>query len=506
MPTATSGLGLIFDEQPHELPDGAFSDGLNVRFADGYANRFMGHTAVLTPPSAAAYHVANYPTATANFWVHSTLAGSFADDGIERTDITGTALTGTAGDRFTSCVLGGVYVQNNGKDVPMFWGGDTKLNLATVTGWNATWRCKSMRAFKVYLLAFDITKGEERFPSMVKWSHAAEPGTLPTSWAEADATKDAGEQDLSETPDKLVDGLALGDTFIVYKERSAYGMQLTSDNNIFRFFRLPGDYGMLAQNCAAQFPGGHVVLGASDVVVHSGGEATSILKGKLRRWLFRRIDGANYGRSFLVANHARSEVWICYPTTSQAACTEALVWNYAENVFGIRELPNVTAGAFGPLSTSAANKWNASTDKWNDSLAKWNQSDISEADRRVLMSSTASKLYLMDQSAKFDGVSFTSRVERIGMAFGDPARTKLLKAIYPRIDAPTGSVVFVQVGGCQDAEQTPAWSAPVAYTVGSSYRVDTFATGRFLAYRIYSTTSRWRVKSIDFDVIAMGPH
>lgn len=504
MATATSGLGLILDEQPHELPDGAFSGGLNVRFTDGYAARISGHTSVLNAPSAAAYHVANYPTATVNYWVHSTLAGAFADDGTTKTDITGTALSGAAGDMFTSCVLGGVYIQNNQVQVPMFWGGDTALNLATVTGWDAAWRCKSLRAFKVYLLALNVTKGASNYPSMVKWSHAAEPGTLPTSWNEADATLDAGEQDLAETPDKVVDGLALGDTFCVYKERSAYGMQLTGDNSIFRFFRLPGDYGMLAPNCAVQIPAGHVVLGASDVVVHSGGEPTSILKGKMRRWLFRRIDGTNYGRSFLVANHARSEVWICYPATGESACTEALVWNYAENVFGIRELPSVTAGAFGPLATSASGTWAADTETWADDTTTWGQSDISEADRRVILSSTASKLYLMDQSSKFDGAAYTSRIERTGMAFGDPSTTKLCKAVYPRIDAPTGTVVYIQVGGCQDTEQSPVYSTAVAYTVGSSYRVDTFATGRFLAYRVYSDAASWRVKSMDFDVVPMG--
>ena len=503
MPTATSALGLNFDEAPHELLDGALSAGLNVRFSDGWANRFDGHLPVLTQPLAAAYHVANYPTATKNFWIHSTLAGAYADDGTARTDITGAALTGTAASRFTSCVLGGVYVQNNQADAPMFWGGDTALNLAPIPGWDAAWRCRALRSFKVYLLALNVTKGSNSFQSMVKWSHAAEPGTLPTSWDEADATKDAGEQDLSETPDKVVDGVALGDTFVVYKERSAYGMQLTNDNNIFRFFRLPGDYGMLTQNCGVQFPGGHLILGASDVVVHSGGEPTSILKGRLRRWLFRRIDANNFGRSFVVANHAKSEIWICYPTTSNSACNEALAWNYAENVFGIRELPTATAGAFGPLATSATNKWEMSTEKWNASTAKWDQADVSAADRRVLLSSTAG-LYLMDQSSTFAGKAFTSRVERTGMAFGDPSVTKLVKAIYPRIEAPTGSVVYLQVGGCQDAEQGPVWSPPVAYTVGLSYRVDTFATGRFLGYRVYSDASRWRVKSMDFDVVPMG--
>ena len=58
----STGLGIIADEVPQELPEGAWSSGLNVRFRDGYAQRIKGHTSVLTNPSAAAYHIARYNT------------------------------------------------------------------------------------------------------------------------------------------------------------------------------------------------------------------------------------------------------------------------------------------------------------------------------------------------------------------------------------------------------------------------------------------------------------
>lgn len=502
--TIQSGGGVIADEVPQELPDGAWTSAGNVRFKDGYAQRFSGHTSTFTTPPAAAYHVANYPIAAGNFWIHSGLASTYADNGTTQTDITGTSLTGTADNRFTSCVLGGVYVQNNQADVPSFWAGDTGTNLATVTGWNSAWRCKSLRSFKQYLLALNVTKSTTNFGSMVKWSGAADPGSLPTTWDEADATNDAGEVDLSETPDSIVDGLALGDTFLVYKERSIYGMQATGGNEIFRIFRVPGDHGALAQNCVAEFPGGHCVLTASDVVVHNGTSPQSILNGRMRRYLFGDIDPTNFRRSFLVANHAQQEIWVCYPAIGETTCTKALVWNYQGNTFGVRDLPNATAAAFGPLSVSASDTWDADSDVWDDDTSLWDQVDVSQADKRLLMASTAPALYLMDQSGNFSGTAYTATLQRTGMHFGSPSMVKTVRSVYPRIDGPTGTTVSIQVGAANDPETSPVWSPAVTYTIGSTYKADIFATGRFLSLRISGVRGSWRFKSLDMDIVERG--
>ena len=37
-----------------------------------------------------------------------------------------------------------------------------------------------------YLIALDLTKSGTRYPHMVKWSAAADPGTVPASWDETD--------------------------------------------------------------------------------------------------------------------------------------------------------------------------------------------------------------------------------------------------------------------------------------------------------------------------------
>ena len=110
----------------------------------------------------------------------------------------------------------------------------------------------------------------------------------------------------------------------------------------------------------------------------------------------------------------------------------------------------------------------------------------------------------MDQSCAFAGASFRSRLQRTGMALGQPDRVKLVRSVRPRIDANTGTVVQIQVGGAMDAERSPTWSPPVTYTVGQSYEAHTFASGRFLALRILGDSGQWRLKSIDMDVVMKG--
>lgn len=84
---------------------------------------------------------------------------------------------------------------------------------------------------------------------------------------------------------------------------------------------------------------------------------------------------------------------------------------------------------------------------------------------------------------------------------------KLLRSVVPKIDAPTGTVVTITAGGAMDAEQAPTIQGTATYTVGSSYKADLFASGRFLYLKISSSSRQaWRLKSLDLDVEMMGAY
>ena len=499
--------GFIADQPTQELPINAWSRVENMRFRGGLAERVGGHASIFAAPTVTPLHLAPYQTATKRYWVHCGTSSVFADDGTTRNNITGPTPTGTASDRWTSTVLGGVLVLNNSVNIPTFWAGTGTL--ANLTGWDANWRCKSIAAFKNFLVAINITKSSTNYPHMVKWSDAADPGAVPASWDEADATKLAGEQDIAETPDQIIDQMVLGDANLIYKERSIYAMRFIGGTQVFEFRRVPGNYGMLARGCAAVTPKGHVVLSNGDVVLVDGvNEPQSILTDRLKNWLFAsQIDSASYSKCFVVANPSKAEAWICYPEVGETTCTRALVWNWDANVFGVRELPNANHAASGLLDYSASSGWSTDAESWADDSTLWNQDEFTPADPRLLIASNAPGIYLADAGATFAGSAVEATLERSGMAFDAPEQVKVIRSVYPRIDAPAGTQVQITLGYSMDAEQAPIWGSPVTYTVGSTYKADAFASGRFLALRLSSTGGpRWRVKSLSLDLVAQGAY
>lgn len=498
-------LGVLRDPPAHEIDPSALSDGLNLRMRDGCAERIVGEAQVFTTPAVTPYWVGLYATPLARYVVHAGTAAVYADDGATRANITGAALNGAVDNRFTGGVLGGVLVLNNGVDKPRYWGGSGSL--ADLPAWGATWKCAVMRAHKNYLIALDVTKGATRYPHMVKWSSAADPGTVPASWNEADPAVDAGELDLAETTDRMVDALPLGDSLVIYKGSSMYAMTYIGGAYIWQFRRLPGETGMLAAGCGCIVPGGHLVLTAGDVVLHNGAGVQSILGGRMRRWLFDQIDPTNYARSFVVSNPALDEAWVCFPTNGSAACDRALIWSWKDNTLSVRELNAATYACSGQFDASADPSWAGDAAAWSSDATTWSQSDIPPQQARLLISSAAPKLLVADSGNTFAGAAYTARAERLGLAFGAPERVKLVRSIVPRIDGATGQTVQIQVGGAMDVEGPYTWSDPVAHTIGTSYKTDLMATGRFLAWRVQSTGSfSWRIRSIDLDIVQQGAY
>lgn len=504
-------FGIVSDAYAGELPKNAWSDGSNVRFTSGYAQRIGGYLPIFTAPSVIPYALFSYSSSTTSYFIHAGIARVFSDDGTTRTDLTpASPYTGNVDDRWTGGSFNGLMILNNGVDQPQYWNGNTATDFANITGWNAAWRCGFMRPFKNYLVAGDVTKTGTRYSSLVKWSSLADPGALPASWDETNPAVEAGEVPLADSPDALIDAMPLGDQLILYKERSMYAMQPSGDQYIFRITRLPWDVGMIARGCGAVTPKGHVVLTASDVVIHNGSQPQSILTDangddRMRRWLFDRIDQTNWRRCYLIANNNTSEVWICFPETGQNACTKALLWNWLTNTFGVATLSNTTCAAQG-VTQGGSQTWNGDTMTWDSDVTPWGQSSFGNTQTTLVMGTTAPLLIGMEKSNDFAGAPFDSSITRKHACIdGDPSRYKLLKGIRPRFDAPPGTIINIQVAGSPSPDVEPTFSAPTPFVVGSSFKADVLASGRFHSVQFSSSGSQpWRLKSYDVEFEGQG--
>lgn len=500
-------IGVNKDLSAHELPINAWTDANNIRFLDGMAYQFYGHGEVYNSPAYAPQHVVPCSVSSVRYWIYATAAKTFCvtnTGGVAvHTDIThATPRTGVI-NKWTSALLSGIPILNTGdtSSVPMSWDLNLAHKFVDLANWPAATYCKSIRSFKNSLVALGVTKAGVYYPYMVKWSHPADPGSVPASWDPADATKDAGEIDLAESFDPIVDGLQLRDSFIIYKEASVWRMDYTGGTFIYRFSKVLGTSGAMNQNCIVEVDGFHVVLSGSDVVVHDGQSGTSVLDKQSRRYLFQNIDVNGTGLCFVFKNPFFNEVFICYPSIGSAACDQAMVWNYKDKTVSFRQIPNLNHASFGPVDNGLAGNWNMDSAPWGSDLTSWGGPDFVPSSTRTIMASANTKLYMMDSSASFDGVIPAAYIERRGLSLSAPQSIKLVRGIRPRIVGNTGETVIVKVGASDDPYLDPTWSATMTHTIGSTISDDCLVSGRYIAVRFETGSAyQWRLDSFDIDV------
>ena len=407
---------------------------------------------------------------------------------------------------WTSTLLGGIPVLNpdNGNDYPQRWNLNTGSRLVNLENWPENVYCQSIRSYKNYLVALNITKGSSNYPFMVKWSNPADPGSVPNSWDETSPANDAGEVDLSEGYDPIVDGLQLRDSFIIYKESSVWRMDYVGGPFVFKFQKVLGTSGCLNRNCAVEIDGFHFVLTSSDIIVHDGQTSTSILDKQTRRFVFQDMDVDNVDKAFVFKNPFVNEVYACYASIGSTYCDKAVVWNYVDKTVSFRDMPNVNHAAFGPVDDGLTGNWNQDSAPWDSDLTSWNGPDFTPSTARALMASNDQYLYLLDSSASFNGVLPSAYLERVGLGFDADDKIKLVKSVRPRITGNVGDTVIVKIGYSSDPYATPTYTS-MTYTIGSTVSCDCLVAGRYIAVRYETGTAyQWRLDSYDLDVEMAG--
>lgn len=507
-------LGVVLDIAPAELPAGAWSDAMNVRFLDGAALQFLGHGQVYNNPPATPQFLMQANVAGSRYWLYAAAtkqyAVSNASGGSVHTDISHITARAGAVNAWSGCVFGGIPVLNAGDGkAPMYWNTNLANKFLDLPAWPANTSCKVLRQYKNMLIALDITRGGTRLAYMVKWSSLAVPGALPSTWNEADATQDAGEFDLAEGQDPIVDGLGLKDSLIVYKESSTYAIDYIGGQFILKPRKVSGMSGLLNVNCAVEFEAGfgamHFAVTGSDIVMHDGFSAKSVLDKKARRFFFQNIDVTNKGKVFVFKNPFLNEILVAYPSIGMTWCDTALVYNFVDNTVSFRSLPNVTHAAYGPVDNSLAGNWEQDAAPWDSDLTAWNGPDYTPDTSRVMMGSADQKLFLLDSSASFDGALPDAFLERRGMSFNAPERIKLVTGIRPRIVGNRGGTVIVRLGAADTPDGEPIWSAPLTFVIGSTLKLDRFISGRYLAVRFETGTAyTWRLDGYSIDVSDAG--
>lgn len=509
--------GLIRDLPSHALPPEAWSEGRNIRFHDGQVQKFLGSQEISPTWGGilTSLPLTLFPWIDigGSYWLFCTAEQIGLLNTSSTLDVTSVAGTygGNATSLWSGGILGGVPILNidSGVDLPQSWDSSTSL-FVDLPGWPAATYAKRLGIFKQWLVALDITAAGNRNPHMIKWSSQAYPGSVPQYWDNADSN-DSNESHLPEGGGFLIDQQVLGQWNILYKEELTYIMSYVGPPFIFAFTKARFDSGILAPRCAQVIDKGrHCVITKDDIIVHDGQQSESIVNKKWRTWFFKNISPTKIRQTFMVVNSSYSEVWICFVSNSVNGnyADTALVWNYKDNTWGIRDLEQITHIALGVLDTTV--------NPVIDNVLTIINTDTSLIDGVAFGINTkrligVSEVVINKQPVEFDitnrerGRNMVCYVQRTGLAIVgkdhagnltvDQSYDKLWKRIWPKVES-TSTLDF-NLGYQKVLNGAVTWSKTYSFDPSVDQYFDPNIQGKLIAIKVSSSIDvEWKLSGL----------
>ena len=379
--------------------------------------------------------------------------------------------------------------------------------MQTLPDWPANTSARSIRAFKYHLIAMDITTDSVQTPEKVMWSSAADPGTVPQSWTPL-PENDAGDNPLSETVGGVVDGLALRDVFVLYKNHSTYYMQYIGGTFVFQFHLLFPTSGIQTTNCVAEMDGKHWVYTDDDIIVHDGNSFQSIADNVYRSYVQNSINPEQQHFAHVAVDLPKGEFWVCFPTDDDPGCDVAAIFSTGSGVWGNRDLPQATFTARGIIPDDGASaQWDDQTQTWSTISRYWDQRAYNLTNDKLVFCNGVG-MYEVDAANDAAGQPVEAFVERIYWTYGGDQGiwdNDTLRSIYPHITGTDGDKIIARVGATRAAAQGIQWSAPQELTIGDVTAIDAMVTGRFVHIRFESTGGQpWQIHRMLFEYVRKG--
>ena len=520
--------GVITDVDPFDLPLGAWSMALNVRFEDGRINsapvwRQVGNPLSKTPRFC---YVANKVDNTTSVYVGS-LDGSVIDwtPTSERTASPPGFTPSESEAQWSAATLAGVVYLNREDRTPWCLR-PTSTEFEVMPAWDAGWRARLIRSYAGALVALNVTKAGVRYPTMVKTSDlVTDPGDPPPSWDETQTTNNATENLLTEMNGEIVDAAILGNSLILYSTQETWQMTADGSGNVYTYRKLPFSGGALNANCAVEVDNRHFVFGAEDIWVHDGLSEESIADARVRKFIYRSMNAKKSDRFFVSHDPSKKTVSFHFvsgdrfTTFNGTGCNRSAVFHLTSKTWVFDDNPLVFASGFAKVSLQTLT-WANVTSTWSTSGGSWQ--DLEDGFKRTMIyvgeadpdSGLQARVYARDNYG--EGSSLSSAVDTVASRPGLLVRDgidldemdtklegyKLLQHIWPqgRLD-PSSAPLSFTVGVTDFPSVPPVFAAPMTYDAHENYYLDFDAAGRFLSLRIdYPDYKSMSLSGLDFEL------
>jgi hypothetical protein len=530
-------VGIVTDIPAFDLPPNGVSRGVNIRFSDNQIGKAPAHRLVdtlldssattVTPLESAWLFPYLYPGSTDKIGIVNSDGRIFHWENASLSEVTQTGFSGSASSvPFTQVLLAGVSYVNRSNMIPQrFLPSDTEYD--DLENWTSDWRCRAFRAFKDYPIALDITKGANRYPTMIKWGDPAQYGAVSASWDHTDPTTNAGENTPGDATSAWLDGLSLRNAFYIYNDTQVYEMRESLDFEVFTFRKLFDRRGIVNTNCVVEVNNLHYVMSRSDIYVHDGVQARSICDGRVRKFIFDSIDLGSKDSFFVSHNPRHTEIKFFYRSADNLVgfsggtkCNRSAVYNYAEDTWSFYDHPNVVGACLVGISTFTT--WADVTSGWDVTGGTWAEMESTSSQHEVLLSLHATDVidhsrlygfdlieggilpYPIDEDATLDGIAYRTGLDMDDQ--GEEIRAyKVIKALYPQIDDFGSLGVYLKFSGILYSSQLPSWEDEQNFDPLTNHKVDTRVGGRYLGWYLRcSALTDFRFSGFDADIVTTG--
>ncbi|MFT3973157.1 MAG: hypothetical protein QM699_06830 [Amaricoccus sp.] len=499
--------GSFPDLIPQDAPATGWNNTNNVYFLNGETRRVAGDLPVMGTPLTDPRTVCFYTDAAGQpYWVYAGPGGIYCTDGVNHFDITpATGWTPEATGIYTSSSYNGFVIINCTTERPVYWPGTPASKCLPLPGWPNTWRCMSIRPHEQFLFAVGMLN-EAGF-QRVRWSDAAEAGTMPQQW-EATAENLAGFVDCLPSHSPCIDGHTCRDAFLVFKGQSIHEFVFVGGNTVFNARRLFTGVGLAGVNGVTDGPSDQLLFAGSDGDWYKtdGVQYASVLEGIAQQTFYSESDEDLLGKLASVTLSRLSISWLFYPMRGETIANRAICYTWATGEVSFRDMQPVFSAASGRLLSDATlqNSWDGAVGVWNTDRNVWNYSLSGSTGEDVIAGVDGASLLAFENS-DIEANPLPGYAIKQGLAFGDAQRRKMVKAIWPKVRGALGDQILIRAGGQETTNGPVTWSDAQPYVIGSGLPVETFVEGRYLALEVSSENgSPWALGTIDVEFRGLG--
>jgi hypothetical protein len=530
--------GVLCDPDPYNLPDTAWSFGVNVRFRNGKVSsgpvfRNVFPLGTVSPR----YSVAASPVTGLDLLFTGYLNGKIYKFNGDETDYTlaGYTPSSAEGTWTTTSLANILYINRSDRSPWYLRASDTTFqNLGVVSGapgsWDSTYSCQLLRTCGGALVALNVTKGATNFPTMVKTSSIPLSGVIPTSWDPSLPNTLATENILAEMKGSITDAQTLGPQLAIYGLQEAWLMTADGSQQVYSYRKLPFQKGALNANCSFELDGKHFVFGVDDIWMHDGNTEVSIVDEKNRDFIFSSINLSKRNRCFISHNPQLKELAFNYISGDRGVgfigapdgCNRAYVYNYSDKTGTFDDLPLVYSSASANLSVSVTYAtttalYSTTGGSYLDQEDGFKRTPVYVGDANATYGLSTS-LYALDLFGTGSTVPFPVDtnatlpriLERDGIDLDslneDLRGYKVVSSIYPQGRFGSGAQpLMFSVGAADYFTTTPVFGAYQPYDGNTNYKLDFNIAGRWLSMRIkYSDYNEMTLTGFDIDLHANG--